>query len=50
MRVHGRGQGEGGPWLLIARGRAYKELGNEAKAKADFLKAEGLKAKAKSKP
>ena len=33
-----------------SRGDAYKELGNEAKAKADFLKAEELKAKAKSKP
>ena len=32
------------------RGVAYKELGNEAKAKADFLKAEELEAKAKSKP
>ncbi len=32
------------------RGAAYKELGNEAKAKADFLKAEELEAKAKSKP
>ena len=32
------------------RGWAYKELGNEAKAKADLLKAEELKAKAKSKP
>ena len=32
------------------RGLAYKRLGNEAKAKADRLKAEELKAKAKSKP
>ena len=32
------------------RGWAYKELGNEAKAKADRLKAAELKAKAKSKP
>ena len=32
------------------RGVAYKKLGNEAKAKADFLKAEELETKAKSKP
>ena len=32
------------------RGVAYEELGNEAKAKADFLKAEELEAKEKSKP
>ena len=32
------------------RGDAYRKLGNEAKAKADFLKAEELEAKAKSKP
>lgn len=31
-------------------GDACKELGNEAKAKADILKAEELEAKAKSKP
>jgi hypothetical protein len=29
------------------RGRAYKELGDDAKSKADFLKAEELEAKAK---
>ena len=41
------------PGLAVAwnnRGSAYKKLGNEAKAKADLLKAEELKAKAKSKP
>ena len=32
------------------RGDAYTKLGNEAKAKADYLKAEELKAKEKSKP
>ena len=32
------------------RGDAYKKLGKKAKAKADFLKAEELEAKAKSEP
>ena len=32
------------------RGEAYEKLGDDAKSKADFLKAEELKAKAKSKP
>ena len=40
--------GEADAWYN--RGLAYKELGNEAKAKADFLKAEELEARAKSKP
>ncbi len=37
-------------WAWNDRGAACKKLGDEAKAKADFLKAEELKAKAKSKP
>ena len=36
--------------IYTGRGKAYKELGNDTKAEADFMKAKEIEANIKSKP